>query len=192
MLRAIDNPLSSMLYHIIPYDEVLNVENDCRDKIKSKVKGDKMQGFLSTYTNKVDAKGRVSVPSSFRAALLHKGCDHFIAFPSFKNEVIEAYAPEKMTHIMESVETLDMFSDQQDDFKTLLFAEARTLTFDNDGRLVLPEYLRAHAGIKDEAVFVGQGSGFQIWSPKKYEEHKAEVFARLKKQKPVLRGSNES
>ena len=146
-----------------------------------------MQGFFSTYTNKVDAKGRVSVPSSFRGHLMHHGNDHFIAFPSFKSGAIECYGPQKMMALMEDVDAMDLFSDAGDDFKTILFAKARPLNFDSDGRIVLPSYLQEHAGIEREAVFVGQGSTFQIWSPTAYEAHEADVLARLKKQKPVLK-----
>ncbi len=108
--------------------------------------------FLSTYTNKVDKKGRVSVPAPFRAALADWA---------------------KMDEIGERMDHYDLFSDDQDDLATTIFGESVQLLFDGDGRVTLPVELMEVARIADRAVFVGLGRKFQIWSPELFEERKA-------------------
>ncbi|MHA1539887.1 MAG: division/cell wall cluster transcriptional repressor MraZ [Alphaproteobacteria bacterium] len=146
-----------------------------------------MAGFFSTYTNKVDKKGRVSVPASFRTALAAQNFQGVIVFPSFKNNAIEAWSMARMQTIMDSVESLALFSDDQDDLKAAIFASAKELGFDNEGRIILSEEFKQHAGIDDQAVFVGMGQTFQIWNPADYAAHKKEIQTRMMKMKPVLK-----
>ncbi len=131
--------------------------------------------FLSTYTNKVDKKGRVSVPASFRNALadqLHHGV---VAFASSQHSCLEGFDWAKMDEISERMDHYDLFSDEQDDLATTIFGESVQLLIDGDGRVVLPAHLMEAAQITSEATFVGLGRKFQIWSPKMFERRKMQA-----------------
>ncbi|MGB8273818.1 MAG: division/cell wall cluster transcriptional repressor MraZ [Alphaproteobacteria bacterium] len=132
--------------------------------------------FLSTYINKVDKKGRVSVPASFRSALAGQSFAGIVAFRSYKYPALDAFGADRMEQLSASVDELALFSEQQDDLAATLFADAHQIPFDTDGRVVLPEPLVRHAGITDRAAFVGRGPSFQIWEPEAF--HKFQAGAR--------------
>ena len=52
--------------------------------------------FLSSYENKLDKKGRVSVPASFRSHLSNLGYNGVICYPSFNNQSIEAWPQDRI------------------------------------------------------------------------------------------------
>ncbi len=135
--------------------------------------------FLSTYVNKVDRKGRVSVPAPFRAALAGQSFHGIVAFPSFKNTAIECCGYDRMEEVSAQLETLGQFSDEYESLSTL-FADAEQLGFDGEGRIMLPESLCQFAGITENAAFVGSGPTFQIWEPAAHEAMRREARDRAR------------
>jgi MraZ protein len=143
--------------------------------------------FVGTVVNKVDRKGRVSVPASFRAALAGQRFGGIVAFPSFKHKAVECCAYDFMEELGRSLYEIDTFSDQQDDLAATIFAAAHQLPFDSEGRIMLPPGLLEHAGIGELAAFVGQGPRFQIWEPQAREAFAAEARERARRQGMTLR-----
>jgi MraZ protein len=141
--------------------------------------------FLSTFTNKVDRKGRVSVPATFRAAVAGQSFAGIVAYRSFKLDAVEGCDYARIAEMSARLETLEQFSEEYDNLASI-FADAQQLPFDGEGRIVLPENLVEHAGITELATFVGQGSTFQIWEPEKYKGHQAEVRERARRQGTTL------
>lgn len=142
--------------------------------------------FLSSVTNKVDAKGRVSVPAKFRAVLKEMGQESFVCFPSFTEMAIEAMTMDKAQEISERLdEEFNPFAEDGDAFATSILADSYELPIDKDGRIMLPEDLMAHCGIVSMATFVGLGRRFQIWEPEAYREYRvaARELARANRQK---------
>ncbi len=146
-----------------------------------------MSLFLSTFINKVDKKGRVSVPAPFRAALVGQSFQGIVAFPSYKGAMIEACGMDRMELLSKSVDHLDLFSEEHDDLASSLFADAHQLAFDGDGRILLPEALKDFSKIQDEAAFVGRGTTFQIWNPKDFEKYQDDVKSRLRQRGATLK-----
>ena len=134
--------------------------------------------FLSTYENRLDKKGRVSVPASFRSYLSNLGYNGVICYPSFNNQSIEAWPQDRIEKISNSIESLNPFEEKRDFFATSILSESINLQFDSEGRILLIPKLLKHAKIKSSMVFVGQGKTFQIWEPKIFEKFK--VTARKK------------
>ena len=144
-----------------------------------------MNIFVGTHVNKVDRKGRVSVPADFRV-LLGKPAK-FFAFPSFVNHGIECLTGSIMESLSETVHGLDLFSDEQDNLADLIFASSHTLSIDGDGRVVLPESLRIHAGIEGQSAFVGKGKTFQIWEPLDHDQFQTQARERARADRLALR-----
>lgn len=142
--------------------------------------------FLSTFVNKVDRKGRVSVPASFRTTLAAQSFQGVIAYRSFTNACIEGCGMDFMERLSDSTQNFDAFSAEQEDLSALIFADARQLSWDPEGRISLPEELIAHAGLSENAAFVGKGQTFQIWQPETYKAMEAEIRARALKNRPTL------
>ena len=134
--------------------------------------------FLSTYENKLDKKGRVSVPASFRSYLSNTGYNGIVCFPSFNNQSIEAWPQDRIEKISNAIDTLNPFEDKKDYFATAILSESINLQFDSEGRILITEKLLRHAKIKNSMLFVGQGKTFQIWEPTLFEKFK--VNARKK------------
>jgi len=135
--------------------------------------------FLATHTNKVDAKGRVSVPAGFRATVADQSFQGVVLIPSNKFAALEGFGMNMMQEISERLDRFDLFSDTQDDLAAAIFASATPLSFDDTGRIGLPKELLAHAGITDTAVFVGLGNKFQIWEPKAFAARKATAMKQV-------------
>ncbi len=125
--------------------------------------------FLSTVTNRVDSKGRTSVPARFRAALAEEGATGVVCFPSFTLACIEAMTFEKAAEIADRLDgEFNPFDDEGDAFAQSIMASCVELPFDREGRIMLPDDFCDHAGIETQVTFVGLGRRFQIWDPESY------------------------
>ena len=129
--------------------------------------------FLSTYENKLDKKGRVSVPASFRLYLSNLGYNGVVCYPSFNNQSIEAWPQDRIEKISNSIDSLNPFEEKRDFFATSILSESTNLQFDTEGRVSLTQKLLKHAKIKNNILFVGQGKTFQIWEPTNFEKFKS-------------------
>ncbi len=145
-----------------------------------------MAVFLSTFANKVDKKGRVSVPATFRAALEQERSAGVILYPSFKHPCIEGCGDERIEQIAASIDALDAFSEEAENLQTIL-ADSVRLTVDGDGRVMLPKDLAEFARLGETAMFVGLGKSFQIWEPAAYEAHRIEARERARRSGATLR-----
>jgi MraZ protein len=145
-----------------------------------------MDLFVSRFLNKLDKKGRVSFPSIFRNVLPPKNKNEIILFRSLKHNSIEGCSINRMATIAQSINNLEIFSDDQDDFSTSIFSEIVPTNLDKEGRFLIAEHLKKHAGIINEAVFVGQGHYFQIWEPEAAKKRQEQSRQRLKNQKKTL------
>ena len=140
-----------------------------------------MGQFLGTHQNRLDAKGRVSIPAPFRAGLRSEsgGCA-VVLRPSHAHSCIEAWPIEVFNALAAPVDSLDLFSDVQDDLTTALYADAHLLEADKEGRVLLPDTLVAHAGLTDAVCFMGKGRTFQVWEPAAAARRMAEARERAR------------
>ena len=143
--------------------------------------------FLSTYQNKIDSKGRVSVPVSFRNVLLQEECAGVIVYESINNSCIEACSISRIEKLNDTIDSLDPYSDERDAFATILLGGSIHLPFDNEGRIMLPETLITFAKLKQHACFVGKGKTFEIWNPQSYAEYYAKAKDVAMRNKGILR-----
>lgn len=145
-----------------------------------------MDRFVSTYRNRIDAKGRVSVPAPFRAVIAKGGFDGVFCHPSPHAEAIDAGGQPLYDLVAGLLTDLDPYSDERDELATVLFGESEALKIDGDGRIILTEALRAHAGIEADVVFVGLGDKFQIWEPTRFEAHLAKARDKVREHRKLL------
>ena len=134
--------------------------------------------FLSSYENKIDKKGRVSVPATFRSHLGSMGYNGFVSYPSFNHPALEACSQDRIEKLSNTIDSLNPFEEKRDFFATSILSESENLQFDTEGRISLSKKLLHHAKIKDNVLFVGLGKTFQIWEPKSFEKFK--LIARKK------------
>lgn len=145
-----------------------------------------MDHFVSTYTNRIDAKGRVSVPAPFRNILAKESCEGVFCYPALDEQALDAGGNRLIETIHGLLDNLNPYSDERDHLATALFGVSEMLKLDTDGRVILSEKLKAHAGIEDAVTFVGLGDKFQIWEPGRFEANLAAGREQLRELKQLL------
>jgi len=151
----------------------------CRVRVGGEI-AEGMDRFVSTYTNKIDAKGRVSIPASFRAVLERDGyAGGIYCYPSLDAEALDAGGERLAQKIDGLLAGLPDYSDERDELSVALYGDVQILTIDGDGRIVLPEGLRRHAGLQGAVTFVGLGDKFQMWEPGRFEQRRGAARAKV-------------
>lgn len=134
--------------------------------------------FLSTYVNKIDKKGRVSVPARFRSVLAGNGFDSVVLLPTINGDAIDACGMDVMERLLEKIGGFDPLSEDRESYADALMSDAIELPIDGDGRIMIPLDMLKNAGIDGQCAFVGRGDSFQIWQPDAFEVRKKEARAR--------------
>ena len=150
-----------------------------------------MDRFVSTFTNKIDAKGRVSIPASFRAVLERDGYRSatgagVYCYPSLDAEALDCGGERLAQKIDGLLASLPDYSDERDELSVALYGDVQVLSVDGDGRIVLPQELRSHAGITTEVTFVGLGDKFQMWQPAQFEARRRAARAKVEEHRRLL------
>ena len=132
-------------------------------KILKNIRANKNNVFIK-LRNKLDKKGRVSVPATFRSYLSSIGYNGFISYPSFNHTALEACSQDRIERLSYTIDLLNPFEEKRDYFATSVLSESVSLQFDTEGRVSFTDKLLDHAKIKNNLLFVGLGKTFQIWA----------------------------
>lgn len=146
-----------------------------------------MATFFGSYKNKVDAKGRVSVPARFRAAIDSAGFNGVVVAPAYDVPALDVCEHERITLLAKALDIPERYTPAQREHARWMLAQSEELPFDGEGRVLLPQALRQHAGITSSAVIVGVGPTFQIWSPESHEKSQNEARERARRDSINLR-----
>jgi len=151
-----------------------------------------MGQFLGTHLNRIDAKGRVSIPAPFRAvlrALSADGAGPLVLRQSHAHACIEGWPTCAFDQLATPLNQLDMFGQDHEDLAQVLYSDAYPVESDKEGRIVLPDVLVQHASLSDAVVFMGLGRIFQIWEPAAAERRRAEARERARERRLTLPGA---
>ena len=146
--------------------------------------------FLSSYENKIDKKGRVSVPATFRSYLNSMGYNGFISYPSFNHPALEACSQDRIEKLSNTIDSLNPFEEKRDFFATSILSESENLQFDTEGRISLSQKLMVHAKLSNNILFVGLGKTFQIWEPRNFSKFKDLAKKKAFKNRSSLKWEN--
>ena len=139
-----------------------------------------MDQFVSHYMLRLDAKGRVSVPASFRGVLARDGFDGLYCYPALDRPALDAGGNALLAEIQALIVGYPPYSEQREQFALSLYGTSETLKIDGEGRVMLTESLKAHAGITNAATFVGLGHKFRIWEPGRFRAELAEATEKVR------------
>ena len=145
-----------------------------------------MGRFVSNVTLRLDSKGRVSIPASFRSVLTRDGFEGLYCYPALDRPAIDAGGNALMAEIEAVMARYAPFSDERERFAVALYGTSETLKLDGEGRVILSEPMKAHAGITDAVAFVGLGHKFQIWEPARFRAQLAEATDKVRALKRQL------
>ncbi|MEM8797114.1 MAG: hypothetical protein AAGE61_16245 [Pseudomonadota bacterium] len=142
-----------------------------------------MERFVSNFTKKVDAKGRVSVPPTFRAIFQKNGEDQIYTQLSLETPSVIAGGSSLLAQLEARIADFDPLSPEYDDWTAHLYAGSDFLKLDGEGRIVLTDQIRDYAEIGDEVTFAGRGTSFQLWKPENFETYMQGVRDRVREQR---------
>jgi MraZ protein len=145
-----------------------------------------MDRFVSNITLRLDSKGRVSIPASFRSVLARDGFDGLYCYPALGSPAIDAGGNALMAEIEAVMARYAPFSEEREQFAIALYGTAETLKIDGEGRVSLSEALKRHAGITEAVAFVGLGHKFQLWEPGRFQNELAEATQKVRALKAEL------
>ncbi len=135
-----------------------------------------MRRFRGEAENKVDTKGRVSIPAAFRRILEEGDPDwssglnpNLVIVYGRKNiKCLEGYSLGSIEIVDNLVSKLPRYSKEREILERLLNSQSVYIQLDENGRIILPSKLRKLVDIDNTAIFVGMGEKFQIWNPSNY------------------------
>ena len=145
-----------------------------------------MDRFVGNFTLRLDSKGRVSIPGLFRSVLGRDGFEGLYCYPALDRPAIDAGGNALMAEIEALIGRFTPFSDQREQFALALYGTSETLKIDGEGRVILSDALKDHAGITEAIAFVGLGQKFQIWEPGRFRAQLAEATGTVRALKKQL------
>ena len=147
-----------------------------------------MTEFVGKFLNKIDKKGRVSVPALWRPRLLGAEFSGIVAQLTNGYNSIDGYSQKYLERYQDWLDKQDPNLEASEYEATLIFGSSM-LPFDKEGRVLLPEIIRKNAKLTGDALFVGMGRKFRIWEPISFEDY--EDKARKYMQRKKCKGFNE-
>lgn len=143
--------------------------------------------FTSTHLNRIDRKGRVSVPAMWRPALAQTSFNGIVAIRSYRAAAIEGCGYDRLERMNELMQTPGAMTDAERATAEILMSRVQPLPFDTEGRIMLPRELAEFAGIQGDALFVGLGPIFELWEPGGHQRHTDTAEAQARTDRPSLR-----
>ena len=129
-----------------------------------------MNSLIGTYDCKVDAKGRLMMPSGMKKQLAAILDDGFVLRRSVFQPCLELYPMSEWQTVMQKVNKLNRFKKKNNDFIRRFNAGARRVDIDGSGRLLIPKDLIGFAGISKNIVISPAVNIIEIWDKDKYEQ----------------------
>lgn len=129
-----------------------------------------MNSLIGTYDCKVDAKGRLMMPSGMKKQLLAVLEDGFVLRRSVFQPCLELYPISEWQTVMKKVNKLNRFKKKNNDFIRRFNAGARRVDIDASGRLLIPKDLTSFAGISKNIVISPAVNIIEIWDKDRYEK----------------------
>src|ERR1700745_2695338 len=105
-----------------------------------------MDRFVSHYPLRLDTKGRVSIPAPFRAVLARDGFDGLYCYPTLDRPALDAGGNALLAEIEQLITSFAPYSDEREDLSAALYGTSETLKIDSEGRVILSDRLKDHAG----------------------------------------------
>ncbi len=147
-----------------------------------------MDRFLSHAVNRIDAKGRVSVPAHFRSVVQKRGYSELYALRALDVAALDVGGMDLLDRYEQRIALEDPFLQTADDMSFFCHGDGAFLKLDQDGRITVNDFIREHTGISSEIAFVGRGHFFQMWEPRRFDAYRADARARLLKVRQAATG----
>src|SRR3954462_15252326 len=128
--------------------------------------------YTGLYRHTLDDKGRLTIPSAWRAA--HSEADTFLATPH-PDGYIAVLPPGEVTKLHEKISAQKMSDAEAQACSVRFFSQTQSFSYDKAGRIGLSPELLKHAGIEKDAVLAGSLSKFNVYSPARWQQEEAKT-----------------
>lgn len=126
--------------------------------------------FIGEYQHSIDSKGRMAIPAKFR-----RGLEGGVIVSKGIDQCLSIHPKEEWVKFADRISkpTIDQANSRA--YKRHTLGGAIDVEFDAQGRILISEYLRSYAGIKEKAVVVGLYNYMEVWDEEKWKTHKSEI-----------------
>lgn len=126
--------------------------------------------LIGEFTHNLDDKKRVSIPAKFRkeigkSAVITRGLDRCLF----------VYPVKEWQDVADKLSVLPTGKPENRNFVRSLFAGASDATLDSLGRILIPDYLKDYAGLKEKVVIAGVYKRLEIWDAQAWEMYKEKI-----------------
>jgi MraZ protein len=128
-----------------------------------------MAFFTSEYSCKLDAKGRLVLPSRMKANLPEASSNELFIREGFE-PCLELYPLVEYKKIYSKIAGLNEFNAEFRKLQRNFFRGSATVELDSAGRLLIPKSMLQYGKLDKEVVVVGMGNRMEIWNPEEYEK----------------------
>ncbi len=128
-----------------------------------------MTFFTSEYESKLDAKGRLILPSRIKAQL-PEGNNELVIRRGFE-QCLVIYPMVEFKKVFSKISSLSEFNAEFRKLQRNFLSGTATIELDNMGRFVIPKNMLAYAQLDKDVILVGTGNKVEIWNPAIYEKH---------------------
>jgi MraZ protein len=141
-----------------------------------------MATFIGDYSCKIDSKGRLIFPASFKKQMHPVSAEHFVVRRDIFEQCLVLYTADDWDEQMKKIRSrINPYNREHTQFMRNFFKGTAELLIDSSNRLLIPKKLIEIAGIKKEVIFAGQDGRIEIWAKERYDkiDMPAEDFADL-------------
>ncbi len=128
-----------------------------------------MTFFTSEFESKLDAKGRLVLPSRIKAQL-PEGSNELVIRRGFE-QCLVIYPMVEFKKVFSKISSLNEFNEEFRKLQRNFFSGTATVELDNMGRFVIPKNMLAYAQLDKDVILVGTGNKVEVWNPAVYEKH---------------------
>jgi len=130
--------------------------------------------FLGTNTLSLDAKGRIAIPAKYRARL-HEICGGKLVITyNPLDKCLPIYPYPEWLECEQKMEAVEDQTDQFRSFQRLLYSYTNEVDMDGSGRVLVPQSSRDEIGLEKNAVLIGHGKKFELWSEENWLQAREE------------------
>jgi MraZ protein len=130
-----------------------------------------MATFIGDYACKVDVKGRIILPMTFKKQLPADAQDHFVVRKDIFENCLVLYSREDWNRQLEKIrKRMNTYNREHNMFLRNFFKGTAELALDNNNRLLIPKRMMDLIGAERDVVLAGQDGRIEIWAEREYEK----------------------
>ena len=130
--------------------------------------------FSGEYLNVLDAKNRINIPAKFRKALDTVNDRTFVITRGF-DECLTLYPIYEWNIVEQQLASLSSLRNRNRNFVRSIVRYASYVQYDRQGRIIIPDNLKAYSQIDKDVIIIGMITKIEIWNPNKIEKYNSNI-----------------